>query len=237
MTGASSGIGAAVVRRLAREGHELLAIARRAERLESLSAETGARVLPMDVQDLATLSKVVEEFRPDIVVSNAGVGHGMAGLVGLDTPAIKEGVDTNVTAPIVACAAALPGMIARRRGHIINLGSISGLHTMTSALYGATKSAVHMFSQNLRNEVAGTNIRVTEICPGRVASEFYQSAKGKRTRLDQLAKTGIRELHPDDIAEAIHYAVNAPPHVNISTIEILPTDQAVGGVRMASGQD
>ena len=93
---------------------------------------------------------------------------------------------------------------------------------------------MHIFSQNLRVELLGSGLRVTEICPGRVTSEFYQSAQGDRDRLDAMNETGIRELTPEDIAAAVLYAVSAPAHVNVATVELLPTDQAVGGVKAVS---
>lgn len=233
VTGATSGIGAATVRALAAERIEVLAVARRADRLADLQRETGAQTLVGDVRDVVALTPAIERFAPDILVNNAGVGHGIDGLAGIGPELLQEAIDINVTALAQLTAAALPGMIGRGRGHIVNIGSIAGLHTLVSALYGATKAAVHMFSQNLRFELIGTGVRVTEICPGRVASEFHQAAKGDRERLDRIGASGIRELYPEDVANAILYAVRTPPHANVATLEILPTDQAVGGVRVA----
>lgn len=233
VTGASSGIGAATVSSLAEAGIKVLGVARRPVRLEELARETGARTMIADVRDYSRMNAAIEEFAPDILVNNAGVGHGVDGLAELAPGSVQEAVEINLTAPAMITAAAIPGMLERGRGHIVNVGSIAGLHTMTSALYGATKSAIHRFSQNLRHELAGTGIRVTEICPGRVTTEFYSAAEGDRQRLDRIKDSGIRELEPRDIASAILFAINAPMHVNVSTIEILPTDQAVGGVRLS----
>ncbi|MCG8507867.1 MAG: SDR family oxidoreductase [Rhodospirillales bacterium] len=230
VTGASSGIGAATVRRLAGAGYKLLAVARREDKLTALSEETGCRILAADVRDLDRLGPEIERFAPDILVNNAGVGHGITGIADLDTTVLQEAFDINVVAPIQITALALPGMKARGRGHIVNLGSISGLHTLVSAVYGSAKSAVHRFSQNLRFELGGTGIRVTEICPGRVASEFYSAASGAKEKLAAMGASGITELRPEDIADAILYAIGTPSHVNVATIEILPTEQAVGGV-------
>ncbi len=231
VTGASSGIGEATVRALSASGREVLAVARRHDRLEVLAEATGARTLAADVRDISILDAVAD-FSPDILVNNAGVGHGMDGLLGLDQEVYEESVAINVLGPVRITAATIPGMKARGRGHVVNVGSIAGLHTSISALYGATKAAIHIFSQNLRYELAGTGLRVTEICPGRVTSEIYSAARGDRRRLDAMYESGIRELDPEDIAAAIIYAVDAPEHVNISTIELLPTDQTVGGIAM-----
>lgn len=232
VTGATAGIGSAIVRALAASGRDVLAIARRQDRLEALAEETGAEVLAADVRDFEAITEALDRFEPDILVNNAGVGHGIDGLEGLDPNLTQEAIDINVTSPAKITAHAISGMRGRGRGHIVNIGSIAGLHTMVSALYGATKAAIHLFSQNLRYELVGTGIRVTEICPGRVASEFYDAAKGDRDRLNKMGDSGIRELDAEDVAASILYAIDAPLHVNVAMIEILPTDQAVGGLKM-----
>ena len=230
VTGATSGIGAATVRSLAASGRTVLAIGRREDRLEALADETGCRWMAADVRDTEILAPEIDGFAPDIVVNNAGVGHGITGLDDVDPDTIHEAVDINVLAPIQITALALAGMRRRGRGHIVNVGSIAGLHTLGSALYGATKSAVHRFSQNLRSELRGTGIRVSEICPGRVTSEFYGVASGDDATLAAMGDSGIRELTPGDIADAILFVVDAPDHVNVAMIELLPTEQAIGGV-------
>lgn len=233
VTGATSGIGAATVKALAADGRDVLAVARREERLTALAAETGCGWLASDVRDTERLAEAIEAFEPDILVNNAGVGHGISGLHEVDPAAIEEAFAVNVIAPIQICALALPGMRRRGRGHVVNIGSIAGLHTLISGIYGGSKGAIHRFSQNLRFELSGSGLRVTEICPGRVTTEFYQVAQGDRDRLETMGRSDIRELWPEDIAEVILFALKAPPHVNIATIEVLPTDQAIGGVKLA----
>jgi len=237
VTGATSGIGEALVRALATDGRTVLAVARRVDRLEALAGDTGCAALVADVRDTALLDAEIDAFEPDIVVNNAGVGHGIAGLSGMDSATIQEAVDINVVAPMQITARALAGMRRRGRGHIVNIGSIAGLHTLLSAVYGGGKAAIHRFSQNLRVELRGSGLRVTEICPGRVASEFYDAASGDDTQLAQMKRSGIRELQPQDVAAAVLFAVNAPLHVNVATIELLPTEQAVGGVDMTPAGD
>lgn len=230
VTGATSGIGEASVRALAASGRTVLAVARRQDRLEALATETGCSWMTADVRDTEKLRSRIDAFEPDIIVNNAGVGHGSAGLEDLDSAMIQEAFDINVVAPVQITALALAGMRKRARGHIVNIGSIAGLHNLVSAVYGGTKSALHRFSQNLRVELLGSGIRVTELCPGRVATEFYQAASGDREKLDRMGQSGIRELQPADVASAIVFAVDAPLHVNVATIELLPTEQSVGGV-------
>ncbi|MEM1265255.1 MAG: SDR family oxidoreductase [Pseudomonadota bacterium] len=229
VTGATSGIGAATVRAFASEGLDVLAVARRGDVLAELAAETGAEVLAADVRS-ADAHAAVAAFAPDVLVNNAGVGHGISGLETVGPETIATAFEVNVTAAATLVAAVLPGMRARRRGHVVTLGSISGLHTNVSAVYGATKAALHRFSQNLRYELRGSGLRVTEICPGRVSTGFYGAAEGDPQRIEAMGRSGIRELDPEDIAAAILYAISAPAHVNVATIEILPVEQAVGGV-------
>ncbi len=230
VTGATSGIGAATSRALAAEGLEVLAVGRREQSLAALAAEIGCRTLASDVRETSAMTAAIGDFKPDVVINNAGVGHGITGLQGLAPEVIAEAIGVNVIAPIQITAAAIEVMKQAPRGHFINIGSISGLHANVSALYGAGKGAIHIFSQNLRGELNGLPIRVTEICPGRVASEFYDAAIGDKAAMANMGATGISELQPEDIVSAILFALKAPLHVNISTIELLPTEQTVGGV-------
>ena len=232
ITGATSGIGQATARALINQKIEVLAVGRRAEQLEVLARETGCQTLTADVRNTSTLAFHIKAFQPDILINNAGVGHGISGMEGLSHDAIQEAFEINAIAPIQLASLAIGGMRQRGYGHIVNIGSIAGLHTLVSAIYGGTKSAIHQFSQNLRFELRGTGIRVSEICPGRVSSEFYAAATGDPEKLDKMSSTAIVELQPENIADAIVYAITAPLHVNISTIELLPTEQAVGGVDM-----
>lgn len=232
MSGASSGIGEAIVRALRAEGADVTALARRGARLEALAADCGCRTAVVDVRDREALERAVGELEPDILVNNAGTGHGIAGLAASGIEDIAVAVETNVAAPLHATRAALPAMRRRGTGHIVNVGSIAGLHPLVSAVYGATKAAVHRMTQNLRVELAGSGIRVSEIAPGRVTSEFYGAAALSDEDASRLGTTNIAELAPSDIADAVRYVLLAPVHVNVSLVELLPTEQAVGGVNM-----
>jgi len=231
VTGASSGIGAAVVRRLAAEGWEVHALARRGALLQALANDTGCTPHVLDICDGAALERLMVGVTPDLLINNAGIGAGIAGLTGATREEIARTIDTNVAAVLDLLRLTLPGMIARGRGHVVNLGSVAGLYPTLSAVYGASKGAVRLMSQNLRLELRGTGVRVTEICPGRVSTEFYDAAVPDPVTRDRLKTTGIREISPDDIAEAIIYAVSAPGHVNVSTIELQPLEQSFGGVQ------
>ncbi|MEO1458034.1 MAG: SDR family oxidoreductase [Pseudomonadota bacterium] len=231
VTGASSGIGRATVTALAAEGARVHALARRAERLAALAAETGAVPHAVDMTDTAALEALAGRIAPDVLVNNAGLGAGIAGLEGAAEDEVARTIGVNVTALLQALRLFLPGMRARGRGHVVNIGSVAGLYPIMSTVYGASKGAVRQISRNLRIELRGTGIRVTEIQPGRVSTEFYDAAipDDAQTR-DRLKTTGVRELSPEDIAGAVLYAVGAPAHVNISAIEIQPVEQSYGGV-------
>ena len=231
VTGASSGIGEAVVRKLTTAGWQVHALARRGARLQALANDTGCVPHVLDICDGPALARLMAGLAPDLLVNNAGIGAGITGLTGATRDEIARTIETNVTAVLDLLRLTLPGMIARRRGHVVNIGSVSGLYPTFSAVYGASKGAVRLMSQNLRLELRGTGVRVTEICPGRVSTEFYDAAVPDPATRDRLKTTGIREISPDDIAGAILYAVSAPDHVNVSTIELQPIEQSFGGVQ------
>ncbi len=232
VTGASSGIGEAVVHALAGAGLDVYAAARRGERLAALAQLTGCTAVPMDVRDNNVLYDLCERQAFDIVVNNAGLGRGRDLLVA-ERDDIDATIDTNVRAALHVLRASLPGMVERKRGHIVNIGSVAGLYPISSVVYGASKGAMHLLSQNLRLETRGSGVRVTEICPGRVDTEFFDVAIDDEAELERTKNAGIVALSPTDIVDAIVYALETPRHVNISTIEIQPLDQVFGGLTMA----
>ena len=122
-------------------------------------------------------------------------------------------------------------MVKRKKGHIINIGSIAGLYPLSSSVYGGSKGAVHLINQNLRLELSGTGVRCTEINPGRVDTEFFDVAFDKKKDAMKM-RAGLTMLNSKDIADSILFALMAPAHVNISSIEITPTEQAPGGVKI-----
>jgi NADP-dependent 3-hydroxy acid dehydrogenase YdfG len=230
VTGASSGIGAALVRRLCAHGLTVHAVARRQQRLEALAEETGCVGHVLDLRDTPRLSQVIGGLDADIVVNNAGLGRGFGKLHEARAEDIDTTIDTNVRAAIHVLRVSLPGMLSRNRGHIVNMSSVAGLYPMASPVYGASKSAVHQLSQNLRLELAGSRVRLTEICPGRVSTEFFDAAIDDPDKRAAIKETGINELTAQDIADAVLYALDAPWRVNVSLIELQPTEQVFGGM-------
>lgn len=232
VTGASSGIGAATVRALAERGLKVHAAARRGDRLEALAAETGCTIHRLDLRDRAAVYDLLGELEIDVVVNNAGVGRGFEPLFRAAPDDIDTTIGTNVQAAIHLLRAVLPGMTRRRRGHVVNIGSVAGLYPIKSSIYGASKGAVHLLSENLRLELQGSGVRVTEICPARVATEFFDVAIDDPKIRSKAKDTGIRELQPEDIAAAIVFALDAPWHVNVNLIELQPTEQTFGGFHL-----
>ncbi len=229
VTGASSGIGAATVAKLCERGLEVHAVARRGERLAALAENTGCRVHTLDVRDTDAVYATLSALEVDVLVNNAGLGRGFDRLAQASREDIERTIETNVTALLHVTRAVLPGMLERRRGHIVQLSSIAALYPLLSALYGASKGAIHLLSQNLRMELQGSRVRHTEICPGRVRTEFLATSIDDPERRQSMLE-GFELLEGEDVADAIVYALDTPWRVNISMIEMTPTEQTPGGL-------
>ena len=237
VTGASSGIGAEVAARLAARGLAVHALARRRERLDELAARTGCTTHVVDLRDTDALYRDLGDLEVDVIVNNAGLGRGFEELFRVAPEDIETTIGTNVTAVFHVLRAVLPGMVERKRGHVVNIGSVAGLYPIKSSVYGASKGAVHLLSQNLRLELQGSGVRVTEICPGRVTTEFFDVAWDDPEVRAKMKNTNIAELTAGDIAEAIVFALDAPQHVNVNLIELQPTEQTFGGFTMTPAED
>lgn len=231
VTGASSGIGAAIVRRLRADGGTVWALGRNGERLAALAAETGCLTRIADLRDLPALRVLINEAQPDIVICNAGTGAAFT-LLAAEAEAIAETIETNLTATLQLLRLSVPAMRARGRGHVVTIGSVAGLHTVSSTVYAASKAAIHRLSQALRLELQGSGVRVTEICPGLVDTPFL-AATIPDPEARQRFLGGAELLHPEDVADAVHYALCAPARVDVALIELLPTGQSMGGAQLA----
>ena len=231
VTGASSGIGEATARALQARGVKVFAAARRLDRLEKLAGETGCTPVQLDVRERDAVMAFGREHPVDILVNNAGLGRALGAMWKAEVEDIEITVDTNVTAALLMIKAVLPGMIERGRGHIVNISSVTALYPLPMALYGATKGAIHKLCRDLRQELQGTGVRVTEISPGRVNSEFYDVAVDDDEQRQKITETHCENLLASDIADAIVYCVDAPWRVNVSQMEIVPTEQTYGGAQ------
>jgi NADP-dependent 3-hydroxy acid dehydrogenase YdfG len=235
VTGASSGIGLAVVERLRREGLEVHALARSANALEELARRTGCVAHALDVTDLAGVTKLAKEVEFDILVNNAGVDRPKP-LLKADAEDIDLIVDVNLRAALHLCRLIVPGMVARDRGHIINISSIAAAYNFGgNSTYHATKAGVSMLSSQLRIDVFGRRVRVTEICPGRVATDIFAHVHGASKETHARFIEGYELPEAKDIADAIAFAIAAPIAVNVGYLEITPTLQVPGGLSTAKG--
>jgi NADP-dependent 3-hydroxy acid dehydrogenase YdfG len=232
VTGATSGIGMATAINLSEAGIKVIATGRRLEKLKALKSKISCEIIELDIRDQDKIYSSLENLEIDILVNNAGVGRGFSPIFKTDPKDINTTTDTNVTSFLHVLRAVVPGMVNRKRGHIINIGSIAGLYPMASSVYGGSKGAVHLINQNLRLELSGTGVRATEICPGRVKTEFFDVAFSDNPQKKEEMMSGLTLLTQEDIADAIMFALKAPWRMNVSLIEITPTEQVPGGSKI-----
>ena len=232
VTGASSGIGAASTRQLARAGFHVVAGARRTDRLTPLAEEVGATTLPLDVTDPASVDAFAAAVadrhgQVDLLVNNAGTALGLDPVADGRDQDWQTMLDTNVVGLLRVTRVFLPLLRAAPRAHIVNLGSIAGFEVYPGgAGYTASKHAVRAITDTLRLELNGEPIRITEIAPGMVETEFSLTRfAGDRSRADDVY-AGVQPLTADDIADCIVWAVTRPPHVDIDVMVVRPVAQA-----------
>jgi NADP-dependent 3-hydroxy acid dehydrogenase YdfG len=235
VTGASSGIGAAVVERLCREGLAVHALARGAKALGELAERSGCIPHVLDVTDLAGVTRLTKETDFDILINNAGVDRPKS-FLDADAGDIDLILDVNLRAALHLCRLVVPGMVARDRGHVVNISSIAGVYNFAgNSSYHAAKAGLSMLSRQLRIDVFGRRVRVTEICPGRVATDIFARVHGDTPETHQRFIEGYELPQAEDIADAIAFAISAPIAVNIGHMEITPTLQVPGGLSTAKG--
>jgi NADP-dependent 3-hydroxy acid dehydrogenase YdfG len=237
ITGASSGIGAAMARLFSQEGARLVLCARRIERLQVLADELRAahdseiHTLHLDVRDRKSVESLLdhlpEEWRTiDVLINNAGLSRGLEPLHKNDPDDWEEMISTNVTGLLYVTRQILPSMVARKKGDILNIGSTSSHEVYPKgAVYCATKHAVDAITRGLRMDLVDTPIRVMQISPGMTETEFSTVRfKGDQERADKVYQ-GVHPLKGEDVAEAALFALTRPPHVQVGEIVLWPTFQ------------
>ncbi len=234
VTGASTGMGAAIAERLAKRGLTVHAVARNEERLAELADRTGVIPHVVDLTDTAALTAVVNDLKVDVLVNCAGVSR-PGNILDSSERDIDELVDVNLRGLLQLTRLVLPGMVERDLGHVVNISSIAGTYNFYGhTVYHATKAAVHQISRQLRNDTVGKRIRVTEICPGRVETEIFgRNMGGSPKAMEEAWQTyyeGYESLTTDDIVNALDYAIETPRHVNVGMLELMPTFQVPGGL-------
>jgi 3-hydroxy acid dehydrogenase/malonic semialdehyde reductase len=238
ITGASSGIGEACARQFAESGAKLLLCARRLDVLNTLAKAlhtdygTMVHCFQLDVRDASAVQTAIQALPTewkniDVLINNAGLAAGLDTMQNADIADWDTMIDTNVKGLLYVTRSVIGQMVARNTGHIINIGSISGHEVYPKGgVYCATKFAVNALTTGLRMDLLGTHIRVTTVDPGAVVTNFSKTRfKGDEARAAAVYE-GMQPLTPDDIADAVHYCATRKPHVNISELIIMPTDQA-----------
>jgi len=244
VTGATAGFGTAIARRFVGDGHRVIALGRRADRLDALRKECGERLaaVQLDVCDAAAVAALPGSlpagFREvDVLVNNAGLALGLDPAQRADLDDWEQMIATNVLGLTRMTRALLPGMVERGRGHVVNIGSVAGTYPYPGGnVYGATKAYVRQFSLNLRSDLAGTPVRVTNVEPGMVGgTEFSQVRfKGDAERAGKRY-VGVQSLTADDMAETVAWVVGLPAHMNVNTIEIMPVSQTFSALAINKG--
>jgi NADP-dependent 3-hydroxy acid dehydrogenase YdfG len=227
VTGASSGIGAAASRQLAEAGFDVILGARRLDRIEAIAKEIGGRAIQLDVTSQESVNNFCSQVENvNILVNNAGGALGLATVAEADTELWRKMYDTNVLGLMRMTRALLPKLISSNSGHIVNITSVAGIEAYPNGGgYTAAKHAARVVTQTLRQELIGKPVRVTDIAPGLVETEFsIVRFDGDKQRADKVYE-GMTPLVADDIADAIVWAVTRKPHVNIDFMVIKPLDQ------------
>jgi 3-hydroxy acid dehydrogenase/malonic semialdehyde reductase len=237
VTGATAGFGEAIARRLVADGYRVIATGRRLDRLEALKAELGEALLPfkLDVTDKVAVAALPGSLpqgwrEVDILVNNAGLALGLEPAFKAELADWDTMVATNITGMIHITRAILPAMVERNRGLVINLGSVAGDYPYPGGhVYGATKAFVLQFSLNLKSDLVGTNVRVSNIEPGLCGGTEFSQVRFYGDA-DKAAKVyeGTKPLTADNIAETVAWIAGLPPHMNVNRIELMPTCQATG---------
>jgi 3-hydroxy acid dehydrogenase/malonic semialdehyde reductase len=235
VTGATAGFGLATAERFARDGAKLIVTGRRADRLEAF-ARKHPRVHPavLDVRDRAAVERFAATLpadfaQVDVLVNNAGLALGLEGAHKTSLDEWEQMIDTNCRGLVVLTRCILPGMVERKRGHVVNVGSVAGSYPYPGGnVYGATKAFVHQFTLGLRADIVGTGVRATCVEPGMAETEFsltrFQGDAAKASAVYQ----GVTPLTGGDVADVIHWVVTRPAHVNVNVVELMPEQQAFG---------
>ncbi|MCX8727696.1 SDR family oxidoreductase [Gilliamella sp. B2838] len=239
VTGASSGFGQAICRKLIDDGYKVIGVARRADKLQKLAEELGANfcALPLDVTKKDAVESILlqlpKEFQPiDILINNAGLALGLEPAYQANYEDWEIMVQTNIVGLIHLTHHLLPGMVERNFGYIINLGSVAGTYAYKGGnVYGATKAFVKQFSANLRTDLLGKKIRVTNIEPGLCGGTEFSNVRFHGND-EQAAAVyeGVDYITPEDIANTVSWLVNTPTHFNVNALEIMPVAQASAGL-------
>lgn len=242
ITGASAGFGKALAERLITNGHRVIGCARRLDKLNALADTLGEAFLPvvMDVSDTASIPHIIADLpadfkQIDVLVNNAGLALGTEPAQKADLDDWMLMIDTNIKGLMALTHAVLPAMVARDSGYIINVGSIAGSWPYFGGnVYGATKAFVKQFSLNLRADLIGTQVRVTNLEPGNVAGTEFSNVRyhGDDKKAAQVYD-GFKTMTGDDIGDILLWLIESPAHINVNRLEVMPVAQTYNGLTIA----
>lgn len=242
ITGASAGFGKALAERLVANGHRVIGCARRLDKLNALADTLGEAFLPvvMDVSDTTSIPQIIADLpadfkQIDVLVNNAGLALGTEPAHQASLDDWMRMIDTNVKGLMALTHAVLPAMVARDSGYIINVGSIAGSWPYFGGnVYGATKAFVKQFSLNLRADLLGTQVRVTNLEPGNVAGTEFSNVRyhGDDDKAAQVYN-GFKTMTGDDIGDILLWLIESPAHINVNRLEVMPVAQTYNGLTIA----
>ncbi|MCP9319135.1 SDR family NAD(P)-dependent oxidoreductase [Acetobacter persici] len=238
VTGATAGFGTAITRQLVKDGYRVIATGRRLERLQALAQELGDAVLPwqLDVSDKAAV-RALPSCLPsnwqevEVLVNNAGLALGVEKAWETNVDDWETMIATNISGIVETTRSLLPGMVSRNRGHLLFLGSTAGRYPYPgSNVYGASKAFVDRFTQNLRSDLLGKSVRVTNVAPGLCGGSEFSQVRLKDNDKAAAVYENTSPLTPEDIAQTVSWIVKCPAHMNVNYIEMMPVCQAAAGL-------
>tara|TARA_Y100000996_G_scaffold24479_1_gene17596 strand:- start:775 stop:1521 length:747 start_codon:yes stop_codon:yes gene_type:complete len=236
ITGAASGIGYSILKKLSNYKFKIYALDKNKIKLKKICNETGAYPINLDIANTDALYSKLSKLNIDILVSNAGIANGIEGLLKSSKNDILKSTKVNYESILHIIKILVPKMVKKRNGHIFLIGSIAGLYPTDSAIYSSQKTAIHKIAQSLRIELSGSRVKLTEISPGRTKTSFgnnvFSTSKMKKNFM-----SGFQVLDPDDISNALWFALNTKWKTNVSLIEISPTEQSPGGIPIIPVKD
>ena len=236
ITGAASGIGYSILKKLSNYKFKIYALDKNKIKLKKICNETGAYPINLDIANTDALYSKLSKLNIDILVSNAGIANGIEGLLKASKNDILKSTKVNYESILHIIKILVPKMVKKRNGHIFLIGSIAGLYPTDSAIYSSQKTAIHKIAQSLRIELSGSRVKLTEISPGRTKTSFGNNVFST-TKMKKKFMSGFQVLDPDDISNALWFALNTKWKTNVSLIEISPTEQSPGGIPIIPVKD
>ena len=236
ITGAANGIGSSILKKLSDYKFKIYALDKDKRKLKTICNKTGAFPLNIDITNIDLLYSKLSKLDVDILINNAGIGNGIEGLLKSSKADILKSTRVNYESILHILKILVPKMVKKRNGHIFLIGSIAGLYPTDSAIYSSQKTAIHKIAQSLRIELSGSRVKLTEITPGRTRTSFANKIFSSNKKKKEFTNS-FQVLDPEDISNALLFALNTKWKTNISLIEILPTEQSPGGIPIIPVKD